>query len=153
MTEETARLSVRQKLLLLFLLASTLGLLWGCASTDDIVYKLYPGIERPDTEIVTLQLGSASEAIIDGMKVDRSNYGTVTLLPGPHEIRWNTWFGVSVLVDSSGFATRESEQVVELKAGHTYILKADRTYGRGYRTYLWIEDTSSGEVIAGTKKP
>ena len=60
MTEETARLSVRQKLLLLFLLASTLGLLWGCASTDDIVYKLYPGIEQPDTEIVTLQLGSAS---------------------------------------------------------------------------------------------
>jgi hypothetical protein len=152
MTEETARLSVRRKVLLV-LLASTLGLLWSCASTDDIVYKLYPGPERPDTEIVTLRLGSASELIIDGMKVDRSDYGSVTLLPGPHEIRWSTWFGVSVLVDPSGFATRESEQVVVLKTGHTYILKADRTHGHGYRTYLWIEDTSSGEVIAGTKKP
>jgi len=152
MTQETTCLSVRRKVLLV-LLASTLELLWSCASTDDIVYKLYPGPERPATEIVTLQLGNASEVIIDGMKVDRSDYDNVTLLPGPHEIRWSTWFGVSVLVDPSGFATRKSDQVVELKAGHTYILKADRTHGQGYRAYLWIEDADSGKVIAGTKKP
>ena len=102
---------------------------------------------------LTLQLGSASEVIIDSMKVDHSDYGTVVMLPGPHEIRWNTWFGVSVLVEPSGFATRKAGHVVDLKAGHTYILKADRTTGHGYRTYLWIEDTSTGEVIAGTKKP
>ena len=40
-----------------------------------------------------------------------------------------------------------------MKAGHAYVLKADRAAGHGYRTYLWIEDTDSGEVIAGTKKP
>lgn len=153
MTEEAARLSAPREVVLLFLLASMLGLLWSCASTDDIVYKLYPGPERPATEIVTLKLGNASEVIIDGMKVDRSDYGSVTLLPGRHLIRWNTWFGVSVLVEPSGFATRTAGHGVELKAGHVYILKADRTTGHGYRTYLWIEDADSGEVIAGTKKP
>ena len=71
MTPGTAWQSVRRKLLLI-LLASTRGRLRGCARTDDIVYKLYPGPERPDTEIVTLQLGSASEVIIDGLKVDRA---------------------------------------------------------------------------------
>ena len=153
MTKGAARLPGLRQFLLLTLLASPLGLLCGCTSTDHIVYKLYPGAERPDTEIVTLRLGSASEVIIDGRKVDRSDYGTVTLLPGPHKIRWDTWFGVSVLVEPSGFATRTAGHGVELKAGHAYVLKADRTTGHGYRTYLWIEDADSGEVIAGTKKP
>ena len=153
MTEEAARLSAPREVLLLFLLASMLGLHWSCASTDDIVYKLYPGPERPATEIVTLKLGNASEVIIDGMKVDRSDYGSVTLLPGRHLIRWNTWFGVSELVEPSGLATRTAGNGVEQKAGHAYVLKADRTTGHGYRTYLWIEDADSGEVIAGTKKP
>lgn len=71
-TGAKARLSALRKVTLLVLLASTLGVLWVCTSTDDIVYKLYPGLERPDTEIVTLKLGSASEVIIDGLKVDRA---------------------------------------------------------------------------------
>jgi len=140
-------------LIILSLLAGMLGLLAGCASTDNVVYKLYAGPERADTEIVTLHLAHASEVIIDGMKVDRSDYDSVTLLPGRHLIRWKTWFGVSVLIEPSGFATRQSGHTLDLKAGHTYILKADRTTGPGYRTYLWVEDVQSGQVIAGEKKP
>lgn len=132
---------------------ASLGLLWACASTDHIVYKLYPGPELPDTEIVTLHLGDATEAIVDGFAVRHGDYGMVKLLPGTHEIQWKAWFAVSVLVDASGFATRKSGHIVELQPGHAYILKADRTTGRGYQTYLWIADVDSGEVIAGTKKP
>jgi hypothetical protein len=147
------RVATPRKLIVLYFMAGTLGLLGGCASTDDVVYKLYAGPQRPDTEIATLHLGHASEVIIDGMKVNRSDYDSVTLLPGRHLIRWKTWFGVSVLIEPSGFATRQAGQVLDLKAGHTYILKSDRTTGPGYRTYLWVEDAQSGEVIAGKKKP
>lgn len=152
-TAGSAMLSMLQKVVLLCLVTGSLGLLWSCASTKDIVYKLYPGPERPDTELVTLYLGDATEVVIDGMKVSQSDYGTVKLLPGPHEIQWKSWFGVSVLIEPSGYAIRESEDTVEFKAGQAYILKADRTTGYGYRTFLWIEDVGSGKVIAGTKKP
>jgi len=42
---------------------------------------------------------------------------------------------------------------LELKAGHTYELHADRTTGHGYRKYFWITDAASGEVVAGEKMP
>ena len=63
------------------------------------------------------------------MKVDHSDYGTVSLLPSPYEIQWNTWFGVSLLIESSGFATRKAGHIMDLQAEHTYILKANRTTG------------------------
>jgi len=116
-TAAAKRLSTPQEAMVLYLLAGTLGLLYGCASTPDSVYKLYPGPARPDSEIVTLHLGSATEAVIDGMKVSYGDYGSVELLPGPHEIQWKAWFAFSVLVEPSGFSTRKSNLFVDLKAG------------------------------------
>ena len=140
-TASTIMLLMLQKVVLLCLVTGSLGLLWSCASTNDIVYKLYPGPERPDTELVTLHLGDADEVVIDGMKVARSDYGSLKLLPGYHYIHWKSWVHMD-----------ESEHTVELEVGHAYILKVRITFV-GSGTFLWIEDVDNGKVIAGTKKP
>jgi len=117
------------------------------------VYKLYPGKELPESQLVTVKLSDAYYAQFDGFLVDRADYQDVLLLPGEHEISWGKWFAVSVMVDANMFAEGGHTALVELRAGHTYELHADRTHGHGYQKYFWITDAASGEVIAGEKKP
>jgi hypothetical protein len=130
------------------------GMVASCALSSDQVYKLYSGNVRPNSEIATLRFGAqVHEIIIDGMKVNRTDYGLVKIDAGPHEIRWDADFIVSVLVNPSGYDKTETAVTVELEAGHTYTVNADRTTGHGYGMYLWITDDNSGETVAGTKKP
>ena len=146
-------------------LATVLVLLAGCYvgpgapllySDDDgrhHVYKLYPGKELLQSELATIKLTSVYYVQIDGLRVNRMDYEQVRLLPGKHEIYWGKWFAVSVMVDPDMFSEGGLTAVVELEAGHTYELHADRTTGHGYRKYFWITDAVSGEVVAGEKKP
>jgi hypothetical protein len=146
-------------------LATVLILLAGCYvgpgapllySEDDgrhHIYKLYPGKERPQAELATVKLASVYYAQIDGLRVNRADFERVLLLPGEHEIHWGQWFAVSVMVDPDMFSEGGLTTMVELKAGHTYELHADRTTGHGYRKYFWITDAASGEVVAGEKMP
>jgi hypothetical protein len=116
------------------------------------VYKLYPGPELPDSDVATLVFGEGVYAVeIDGLKVSSSDYGEIKLTPGEHHIRWGATFLISVMVNASGFDRIETGNDANLVAGHTYTIHADRTTGYGYRMYLWVEDTETGEVIAGTK--
>ena len=117
------------------------------------VYKLYPGPERPQSEIATVKLVSAYYAQIDGLMVSSGEYRQAVLLPGEHEIHWGQWFAVSVMVDPDMFSEGGLTAVVNLEAGHTYELHADRTHGHGYRKYFWITDAATGDVVAGEKKP
>jgi hypothetical protein len=128
-------------------------LLYSSDDGRDHVYKLYPGPERPQSELATVRLESAYYAQIDGLLVDRGDYEQVLLLPGEHEIHWGQWFAVSVLVDPDMFSEGSHTAVVNLQAGHTYELHADRTTGRGYRKYFWMTDAASGDVVAGEEKP
>jgi hypothetical protein len=138
----------------LTLLIVIIGMLASCAISSDQVYKLYSGNTRPDAEIATLKFGAlVHEIVIDGMKVERTDYGTIKLDAGFHKIEWGADFIVSVLVNSSGFDKAETSEIVELKAGHIYTINADRTTGHGYRMFLWITDDVSGETVAGTRKP
>ena len=120
---------------------------------DPHVYKLYPGEVLAESEIVRINMADAYYLIIDDYKVARSDYQQVLVLPGEHVIRWGKEFMISVMVDSSMFREGEGRAVVNLIAGHTYELYADRTTGQGYSMFFWIQDAESGEVIAGTKKP
>jgi len=121
---------------------------------SEYVYKLYPGPELPDSDVATLKFGGGVYAVeIDGLKVTSADYGSVKLLPGVHTIRWESMFIVSVMVNASGFDRAEADKAAILSAGHTYTLEADRTTGHGYRMYLWIEDTETGEAVAGVRKP
>ena len=125
-----------------------------CGLTNQYVYKLYPGPVLPDSEVVTLVFGSGiHEVTIDGMKVRRSDYQTIKLQPGEHVIHWEATFLVSVLIDADGIAHDATTNSVQMKAGHTYTLHKDRTTGHGYETYLWMTDESTGEIVAGEKKP
>jgi hypothetical protein len=142
-------LTVRSCAVLLCIVASA------CATAPEEVhsYKLYPGPERPLEALVVVRLGNAYAAEFNGRLVTRGDWSEVHLLPGEHTIRWQTEFGVSVTIEPSGFATRGTEVIVQLEAGRVYRLSADRTKGRGYRTYLWIEDASTGAVVAGARIP
>ena len=126
-----------------------------CATGPEEVhsYKLYAGPERPLETLAVVQLGDADAAEFNGRLVTRGDWSEVHLLPGEHVIRWQTEFGVSVMIEPSGFATRSTEVIAQLEAGRVYRLRADRTKGLGYRAYLWIEDASTGAVVAGTRKP
>lgn len=117
------------------------------------VYKLYPGEQLPDSKVVKIKLSEAYFAQIDGLLVNRADYEQVHVLPGEHEIRWGRWFAVSVMVDPDMFDEGGHTALVELKAGHTYELHADRTTGHGYEKYFWMTDAATGEVVAGDKKP
>lgn len=132
-----------------------LALLTGCASSPPrAVYRAHFGTEPSESEVATLDLGEAAEAIIDDMYyVSRTRHDAVKLASGEHRIQWTSTFGVSVLVEPAGYASFGIVSKVRLEAGRTYRLSADRTTGHGYRVYLWIEDTATGQVIHGTKKP
>jgi len=128
-------------------------LLSGCATPTSAVYKLYPGPNKSQSEIAILELHNASSVVIDGLAVSHRDYAVVHLLPGEHQLLWTSVHGVSVLIEPSMFAHQESQHEITFEEGHTYRLRSDRTTGHGYSIYNWIEDITSGSVIAGTKKP
>jgi len=117
------------------------------------IYKLYPGDARPDSEIAKVKLTDSYYAHVDGLLVNKRDYEEIHLLPGEHKIRWGREFAISVMVNPSMWDEGQADVIVDLEAGRTYELHADRTTGHGYQFYLWIEDAQTGEVVAGKKKP
>jgi hypothetical protein len=128
-------------------------LLSACSPGPAYVYKLYPGPARDPLEISVVHLGTVQAARFDGLTAARSDWSEVHLLPGEHLIEWGTEFGVSVMIEPSGFATGGRKENVTLEPGHSYTLKADRTTGPGYRMFFWIEDDTTGQILAGVRKP
>lgn len=125
-----------------------------CGLINHHVYKLYPGPVRPDSEVATLQFGTGVfEVIIDGMKINRSDYREIKLQPGEHVMHWEATYMISVYIDADGFDQSSTTNTVQLEPGHTYTLHKDRTTGHGYEMYLWMTDDTTGEVVAGEKKP
>jgi hypothetical protein len=137
-------------LILTLVVASAIA---GCASSSDYVYKLYGGALRPDAEVATIRLADAAAARVDDRNVSQANYGSVKVLPGAHHLAWECVYGVSVMIEPTGFATGQGSAGIELQAGHEYALRCDRTTGPGYETYQWIVDESVGRLVAGEKKP
>ena len=130
------------------------SLSYGCVSYPSTeIYKLYPGPVRSNDSIAIVHLGKERSVYIDGMLVNRRDWASAHLVPGSHSITWQRMFMVSVLINSSGWDKREIHLDINLEAGHVYILKSDRTTGQGYRMYQWVEDLTSGELVAGMRKP
>ena len=57
------------------------------------------------------------------MNVERSDYESVDLLPGEHEIAWGSQFLVSVLVNPTGRDEASTRVTAELLADHTYTVR------------------------------
>jgi len=131
------------------------ALIVACASTGaGHAYKLYPGPPRTPVELATLRFGDGVTSLqVDGMRVNSADYERVELLPGKHDITWDATFAVSVLVNPAGRDEAEAAVTTEFLAGHEYSVHGDRTTGPGYRMYLWIEDTATGRVVGGSRKP
>ena len=127
----------------------------GCAAHNPKeIYRAYYGVVPSEGELATLEMGAAHEIVIDERYyVSGGKYGTVKLPAGAHRIWWATGFGVSVMVEPSGYAAFGMVSDVSLEAGHVYRFCADRTTGHGYRVYTWIEDRTTGRIVYGEKKP
>jgi hypothetical protein len=123
-----------------------------CAAPD-FTYKMYPGPVRPLADVAVIELADAQEAQVGARKVRRSDYARVHVLPGPWHVRWTCLYGVSVMIEPTGFAGSASASDVELEAGHTYSLHCDRTTGPGYETFQWMRDDTAGRILAGAPKP
>ena len=155
--------SIRHGFLILFIV-SLVGCLVGptgygehnLGSSDrhiDYVYKLYPGNERKEDEIVILDISEIASAKINNLQASRYDYQKVHVLPGLHKIDFSETFLFSVLIEPEMFKSVKKAFQVQLDAGHTYKLNADRTTGQDYEFFFWIEDAQTGKVIAGNKKP
>ena len=77
----------------------------------------------------------------------------MALLAGEYTIRWACLYGVSVMIEPSGWAGAEGSGEVRLEAGHHYTTHCDRTTGWGYETFQWLKDDTTGTVVAGARKP
>ena len=138
---------IRLSIALSFLLA-------GCATTNDYVYKLYPGPELDDSELAIVRLdGGVHEMKIDGLGFNWADYASAKVLPGEHEIDFTALFPISVLINSSGWDAAGGSGLAILEAGHTYSAQSDRTIGHGYQLFVWIEDIDTGQVVVGARKP
>jgi hypothetical protein len=133
-------------------LAAAANCLTAC-STPQYVYKMYGGSQRPDSEISVIDLGNAVGVRVGDRKVAHSDYSRIQLLPGAYPVYWECLYGVSVMIEPSGFATGARSADVELRAGHVYSLHCDRTTGYGYQTYQWVWDDTEGRLVAGRMKP
>jgi hypothetical protein len=131
-----------------------LGFLSGCATAPreaKEVYRGYSGTDVRETSLATVELVEVDWAKFNDLHVDGQKYSAVKLLPGPYRIEYSRTFGTSFLVNPNMSVSRAVHATIKLEANRTYRLRADRTYGQGFRIYFWIED-AEGNTVYGTKK-
>ncbi|WP_116472791.1 hypothetical protein [Zobellella maritima] len=123
-----------------------LTFLSACATAPKEVYQEVSATDLPETSLVTVEMGDATWAKFNDLHIDGAKYSAVKLNPGTYRIEYSTTFGVSFMVDPRMLVSQAVNMTIDLEAGRTYRLRADRTYGRGYAMYFWIEDTQ-GNVV------
>jgi len=129
----------------------------GCASLTADVHKEFINESTPPEDIAIIRAETASIHEIDGITIKHPDanryYKEIHLPPGSHTITLYRWFAVSVLLVRKGYIEVVSEPFeVDLKPGHIYELHGDRTTGV-IRVILWIEDSTTGEIIAREADP
>gem|GEM_PF-2634682 len=140
-----------------FLMIGTMALLIAVGSKA-AVSEAYQGPEPADDKVAILDWSgwnSPRVSEIDGRAVDGGGFpqSRARLLPGKHHIRYGGCFGASVL-RGPRWRCQDESAVVYLRAGRIYRAKRERVYGhRRDVDYQWIEDTTTGEVIAGKLPP
>lgn len=126
----------------------------GCG-TATAVYKMYDGPEQLPGDVASVNMSDPNVSIvtITGKRVDAADYGRVTLAPGSYAVTVECLFGASVTVASGGLI-RDSESFdVLFQAGHAYSPRCERSYGLGFRTYIWMSDDTVDMAAAGQRKP
>lgn len=142
-------------------------ILTGCAGVTEDSYKGYPGETAPDAKLATVrnqlpnQWNSAffKEAPffeVNGTQLGAhpekgKRYTTVKLAPGTHTVKYNVVFNVSSMIEPSGHASfLGTAENIDLKAGHTYDLRATRSIGPGYSVEMRIwDETEDRDAFPG----
>ena len=139
----------------------------GCAM------KAYEGPERPKSEIAVLRQVHQQSVVltvpltipglltkhvatiieIDGKSVPgiAAEGATIHILPGRHSARVHYFRrpGVS-LFGFPNYETRDLSIEFSAKAGHEYRIPVER---RGEKNWIWVEDATTGKLVAGKKPP
>ncbi len=137
-------------------------LLFACATGS--TYQLHEGGPRPDAEVAiikpwldkdyaSLSMLNAWPASIDGKTTEpyRRALPSYRVLPGEHTLVIG--FNYSGMGKELGSEDPEAMSFTA-KAGHVYLTKASAEVTAGnaaVKVGFWIEDESSGEVVAGTR--
>lgn len=137
-------------------------LLFGCATGS--TYQMHEGGPRPDAEVAiikpwvdkdygSLSMLNAWPASIDGKTTEpyRGALPAYRVLPGEHTIVIG--FNYSGIGKELGGEDPEAMSFTA-KAGHVYLTKASAEVtadNTAAKVGFWIEDESSGEVVAGTR--
>ncbi len=135
--------------LLLFLSVLVFAAVSGCVSIR--TYQAYEGDLLPPSQIAILRETKKFYLIsfcksdletIDGKDVNWA--GLVEMLPGPHQVSFRleyvTW----------GSEFRQGSFKFQAEAGHVYKLDVAKCTGIP-PLQAWIEDKTTGKVVAGTK--
>ena len=87
--------------------------------------------------------------IIKVDEFDRELNRWVHILPGQHTATVHYWRTPDVsLFGFSNYETRDLSIDFVAEAGHEYRIPAER---RGERNWIWVEDLTSGKLVAGEK--
>jgi hypothetical protein len=111
---------------------------------------LYHKMEvRGETAILDWSGWSSGDVLeIDGEAQAHRHHAE--LKPGRHHIRYGGEIGTSFLLNPKMSDKYDYPASIDMRAGHTYKVKHERTYGYGsYEDYFWIEDAATGEIVAG----
>ncbi len=121
----------------------------GCASIrtyqaykGDILPKSHIAILRETKKFYLISFCKSDLETIDGKDVNWA--GLVEMLPGPHQVSFRleyvTW----------GSEFRQGSFKFQAEAGHVYKLDVAKCTGIP-PLHAWIEDKTTGKVVAGTK--
>jgi hypothetical protein len=120
------------------LLATGALLIFGCGTT-----QTYDGPKKAVQEVAVLKTNVGEIALdtawvgrLDGKEIVLA-YSELEVLPGLRSIQVNV---------KRGFLTRSKAFSFEARAGRSYRVRGE--FGSGY---AWIEDESTGEIVAGEK--
>jgi len=152
---------LRKSFYLAAFLLSGCGVYWNHWGPE---LELYEGATRTNQELATIDQGSGCWGCVKTIKRIGEEYPIYTppanepwalnypnklkLLPGEYEI--------AISARSRKSTTASYTGRVNLKSGHTYHVLKDVCFGLcftvpSYTTFVWIEDSATGEVLLGTK--
>jgi hypothetical protein len=127
-----------------------------CASLKPATLNSYEGVEKPRSDVALIRMVSVSLTALDDAPLPRHPdaehyyYREVNVLPGRHTFEVHNAWSASVLVSPSGYVGGSETLTFDLKAGHVYELKSNRTHGN-VRLFFWAEDVTAKQVVAGRK--
>ena len=137
---------------------------FGCAAISEVMTpRAYdgPGLPKDKVAVITIADPETNDFVtiakIDGAGCYSQFFalrakncgGYAEVLPGRHDVDLERHVWIGSIVGAMP-ATAASKLPLVAEAGHVYLARSNRIAGK---TWFWIEDTTTGEVVAGDRPP